>query len=276
VTQTEQAAPVVAGIPFLRRGRDELAAEVRERLAAGDERGALVELLADHDDWWPFGVPDRADRERAIDAPTLREAMDHLGYGPVGDYFAFRWSDPTFLSGLGLLEHHARGAASLFELGCGIGHLLREGARRGMAVAGGDVVFSKLWLCRRFVCPQARLWCFDAADAVPLADGEVEVALCHDALHYLPDPAHAVGELRRVASTAVLVGHAHNADVDNLSGGAHGGDDVVAGDPAAAGDGPAHYQASGRSRSSRRRARSSGPASWPPRRCSLSGPYSCA
>jgi SAM-dependent methyltransferase len=220
VTQTEQAAPVVAGIPFLRRGRDELAAEVRERLAAGDERGALVELLADHDDWWPFGVPDRADRERAIDAPTLREAMDHLGYGPVGDYFAFRWSDPTFLSGLGLLEHHARGAASLFELGCGIGHLLREGARRGMAVAGGDVVFSKLWLCRRFVCPQARLWCFDAADAVPLADGEVEVALCHDALHYLPDPAHAVGELRRVASTAVLVGHAHNADVDNLSGGA--------------------------------------------------------
>jgi SAM-dependent methyltransferase len=213
------AVPVVAGIPFLRRGREELAARAQERLDAGDERGALVVLLADVDDWWPFEVPDAAACGRAVDAPTLREAMHHLGYGPVGDYFAHRWSDPTFLSGLGLLEAHARGAGSVFELGCGIGHLLRECAARGMAVAGGDVVFSKLWLCRRFVCPSARLWCFDAADPIPLADGEVDVAVCHDALHYLPDAAHAVAELRRVASRAVLVGHAHNADVENLSPG---------------------------------------------------------
>ena len=33
-----------------------------------------------------------------------------------------------------------------------------------------DVVFAKLWLARRFVCPRARLVCFDAAAPWPLPD----------------------------------------------------------------------------------------------------------
>jgi SAM-dependent methyltransferase len=210
--------PVVDGIPFLRTGREALVAAVLERLDAGDVDGARVALLADADDWWTQPPPPDDELRAAVAAPTLRDAMRLLGYGPVGDYFAFRWSDPTFLSGLALLDLHAGGADRVFELACGIGHFLRELARRGVAVTGGDVVWSKLWVARRFVVPEAALVCFDAGAPFPLADGSADLALCHDALHYLPDKALAVGELRRIAP-AVVVGHAHNAAVDNLSPG---------------------------------------------------------
>jgi SAM-dependent methyltransferase len=210
--------PVVDGIPFLRTGREALVATVLERLDADDVDGARVALLADADDWWTQPPPPDAELRAAVAAPTLREAMARLGYGPVGDYFAFRWSDPTFLSGLALLDLHAGGARRVFELACGIGHFLRELARRGAAVAGGDVVWSKLWVAKRFVVPEAELVCFDAGAPFPLGDGAADLALCHDALHYLPDKALAARELRRIAP-AVVVGHAHNAAVENLSPG---------------------------------------------------------
>jgi SAM-dependent methyltransferase len=209
--------PVVDGIPFLRTGREALVARVLERLDAGDADGARLDLLADNDDWWTQPPPPRDQLAAAVAAPTLREAMRRVGYGPVGDYFAFRWSDPTFLSGLALLDRHAGGARSAFELACGIGHFLRELARRDVRVAGGDVVWSKLWLARRFVAPGAELVCFDAGGPWPVA-GAFDLALCHDALHYLPDKAHAVRELERLAPV-VVVGHAHNAAVENLSPG---------------------------------------------------------
>jgi SAM-dependent methyltransferase len=80
------------------------------------------------------------------------------------------------------------------------------------------VVFAKLWLARRFVSPSAELVCFDAAWGFPLGGDSADACLCHDVLHYLPDIAHAVAELRRVGGR-VLVGHAHNGEVDNLSPG---------------------------------------------------------
>jgi SAM-dependent methyltransferase len=209
--------PVVDGIPFLRTGREALVAGVLARVDAGDPDGARLALLADNDDWWTQPPPPPDELARAVAAPTLREAMRWVGYGPVGDYFAYRWSDPTFLSGLGLLDLHAGGARSAFELACGIGHFLRELQRRGARVAGGDVVWSKLWLARRFVAPGADLVCFDAGAPWPV-DGAFDLALCHDALHYLPDKALAVRELERLAPV-VVVGHAHNAAVENLSPG---------------------------------------------------------
>ena len=211
------AALVVAGIPFARTGREELAAEARERLGRGDEDGALALLLTDRDDWASGPGPTEDDARAAMAAPTLREAMAALKYGPVADYFAFRWSDPTYLSGLALLDAHAGECETALELACGIGHYLRELTARGVAATGIDVVFSKCWLARRFVAPEATLVCADAAS--PLPDGPFDLAFCHDALHYLPDPARVCSELARVAPR-VVVGHAHNALVDNLSAGA--------------------------------------------------------
>jgi hypothetical protein len=79
-------------------------------------------------------------------------------------------------------------------------------------------VFAKLWLARRFVVARSELVCFDAGGPFPLADDSADACLCHDVLHYLPDVAHALAQLRRVGGR-VLVGHAHNAEVDNLSPG---------------------------------------------------------
>jgi len=214
--------PVIEGIPFLRVNRAELARRALALLDDGQTEAALVLLLGDQDDWARTPPPSEADRRALVrDAGRIsfREAMDRLAFGPVGTYFAHRWSDPTFLSGLALAEAHWTGPARVFELACGAGHFLREFARCCPEVAGGDVVFAKLWLARHYVAPSARLLCFDAAAPWPLADGAAGLLFCHDAFYFLPDKPHVAAEMRRVSAGPVLVGHAHNALVDNFSAG---------------------------------------------------------
>ena len=217
--------PVVEGIPFLRIDREGLAREAVILLDRGDVTSALVLLLGDQDGWARTPPPPEADRARLvgeIGALSFRDACSLLGFGPVGTYFAHRWSDPTFLSGLALAEAYWAGPDKVFELACGPGHFLAAFARAGAEVAGADLVFSKLWLARRFLAPEAKLACFDAGAPWPLASGAFRTVFCHDALYFLPEKAHVAAEALRVAGPAgrVLVGHAHNRLVDNLSAGA--------------------------------------------------------
>lgn len=122
--------------------------------------------------------------------------------------------EPAHLSRLALLSAHAPAGARVFELACGTGAFLRV-----VGGAGADVVWAKLWLAKRYVAPDASLACFDTATGPwPLEDGEYDVAFCHDALYFLPEKAHVVDELRRVAKR-VLIGHAHNAEAENHSAG---------------------------------------------------------
>lgn len=214
--------PVVDGIPYLRIGRGDLIQTLLHYLDEGDHRGALLLLLQDRDDWASGAGPDKAALAELVDGSlNLRQAMAALNFGPVGDYFAYRWSDPTFLSGLVLLEEHLPVGASVLELGCGIGHYLREFAARGIQAIGADVVFSKLWLARKYLVPGARLVCFDAASRFPFANGAMGSVFCHDAFYFLPKKAHVAAEMRRVvgAGGAVLIGHAHNAAAQNPSAG---------------------------------------------------------
>ena len=228
----EERWPVVDDIPFLRADRRALADAALDALDAGDRDGARVVLLGDQDGWARTPPPDEAARRtlvRDADRLSFREAMDLLAFGPVATYFAHRWTDPTFLSGLALVEAHRdvdrgadRDAAGwVFELACGAGHYLREFARLASGVAGGDLVFAKLWLARHWIAPAARLVCFDAAAPWPLPDAAAELVFCHDALYFLPQKPHVASEMLRVAGPGgrVLVGHAHNALVDNLSAG---------------------------------------------------------
>ena len=215
--------PVLDGIPFLRADRSALAGQALTALDAGRHEDALVALLADQDNWARTPPPDEAAcRVLVRDAADLsfREAMDRLAFGPVAAYFAHRWSDPTFLSGLALAEAHGV-AGPVFELACGAGHYLAEFVRAATPVAGGDLVFAKLWLARHWLAPEAKLVCFDASAPWPLRDGAAATVFCHDALYFLPRKPHVAAEMRRVAgpSGRVLVGHAHNALVDNLSSG---------------------------------------------------------
>ncbi|RYI86295.1 MAG: class I SAM-dependent methyltransferase, partial [Acetobacteraceae bacterium] len=186
---------------------------------------ALVLLLADQDDWWrgPTAEPD-ALRRLVRDAATLslREAMRLLAWGPVADYFAHRWSDPTFLAGLALVEAHWTAPRQAFELACGIGHHLRELSRRGVAVTGVDVVFAKLWVCRHWVAPEAQLLCLDAAQSWPIAE-RFDLVACHDAFYFLEPKPQILADLRALLDPGrglLAIGHVHNSEWDNLSAGA--------------------------------------------------------
>ncbi len=216
--------PVVSDIPFLRADRRSLADAALAALDASDAQRALVLLLGDQDNWARTPPPSEDNRAALASRPedfTFRAAMDTLAFGAVGTYFAHRWSDPTFLSGLALAEAHWNSPSCVFELACGAGHYLREFARFAPLVAGADIVFAKLWLARRYLAPTARLVCFDAAAPWPLAGGSAGLVFCHDAFYFLPDKPHVAAEMLRVAGPdgRVLVGHAHNALVDNLSAG---------------------------------------------------------
>jgi Methyltransferase domain len=216
--------PVIDGIPYLRAGRESLVAEVLALLDRGQRDAALALLLADQDDWWDGPAPEPeavADLIRRRDALTLREAMQLLSYGRVGDYFAHRWSDPTYLAGLALIEAHWTWPRTAFELACGIGHYLRELDRHGVTATGADVVYSKLWLARHFVVPaRTRLVCFDAAHPWPLTEDAFDLVLCQDAFYFLEPKPAILSALRRAAGAGVLlVGHIHNGARDNASAG---------------------------------------------------------
>ncbi len=220
-----QRWPVLDGIPFLRVGRERLAAEALACLDDGDAEGGLVALLADQDDWWTGPTAEAASLRELVrqrERLTLREAMALLRWGPVADYFTHRWSDPVFLAGLALVEAHWTRPRTAFELACGIGHHLRELTRHGVAATGADVVFAKLWVARHWVAPRARLLCLDAARPLP-ALGSFDLITCHDALYFLEPKAAIVAGLRALLQPArgvLAIGHVHNREWPNFSAGA--------------------------------------------------------
>ncbi len=154
--------------------------------------GALVALLGDQDGWARTPPPTEAARRdvvRGRDTLSFRQAMDLLAFGPVGTYFAHRWSDPTFLSGLALAQAYWGAPRRVLELACGAGHFLRAFAGQRAEVIGGDLVFAKLWLARHWVAPAATLVCFDAAAPWPFGDRAADLLFCHDAFYFLPTQA---------------------------------------------------------------------------------------
>jgi len=217
----EERWPVVEGVPFLRTGREDLVRTTLAHLDAGRVDDALIGLLADQDDWWTGPTASADDLRELVthrEDLTLRDAMRLLAWGPVADYFAYRWSDPTYLAGLALMEAHWTAPETAFELACGIGHYLRDLTRRGVACLGNDIVFAKCWVAKNWVAPDAEYVAFDAASPWPIANRQFDLAMCHDAFYFLPEKERIAERLRAAADT-LLVGHLHNADV---SGGAMG------------------------------------------------------
>lgn len=211
--------PVVDGIPYLRAGRDALRDRAVAALDGGDPAEAAVALLADQDDWWDEAPPSPESRRRALGATTLREAVDRLGLGRVGDYFLHRDHDPSGLAVLGLTAAHPPAGRGVLDLACGAGHLLRHLALHGHRdLTGLDVVFAKLWLARRFVLPDpdaATLVCADLTAPWPVAvDGGPRWVALHDALYFFDDPAALVDAAveRAGPEGAVLAAHCHHVD----------------------------------------------------------------
>ena len=221
--------PMIDGIAYLRAGSYELATAALERLDRGDYAGALALLLAENDPWWDAPPPsEEILRRLALEAQqlNLREVMERLGWGRVGDYFAHRWTDPTFVAGLALTDAHWSAPHTVFELACGIGHHLLALQRQGCSVTGGDIVFAKLWVARHFVVgPEVQLVCFDAELPWPVTD-LADLVICHDAFYFLTDKSAVAQRMReRAGERGILLSHVHNRSWPNLSGG-----DAMSGD----------------------------------------------
>lgn len=218
--------PVIDGIPFLRTNRDELVDLTLKLLDDNDRDLALEGLLADQDDWWTGPLADPIDLHSLVrdsEKLTLRDAVERLGWGRVGDYFLHRWTDPTYLAGLTLLEAHWNDPACVFEFACGIGHYLREFQARGAKVAGGDVVFAKLWVARHWLLDKrAQLVCFDAASPHwPIAGAPVDLVVCNDAFYFLDDKVGILDCLRKNAGDDgwLVLSHIHNSARPGFSAG---------------------------------------------------------
>jgi SAM-dependent methyltransferase len=214
--------PCIDGIPYLRRGRESLRRAAVEALRAGAVYEALALLLSDRKDASIQPVPLEMARQVARGAASAREAMEGLRYGGLGWYLQHRGCQPSFLSGLALLEIHAPRGATLLDLACGSGQYLRawQQANESVTAIGADMIYSHLWIARRYMAPSAWLVCFDANGPFPLADGVADIALAQDAFHYFVSKRHVVDQMRRVSQGGtLLLGHVHNAAQPNYSAG---------------------------------------------------------
>ncbi len=207
---------MVDGIAYLRPKHSVREAAVH-LIQQGQPEEALVVLLQDQDPFAPLLPPEADTLRDLLGNPdvNLRTALQALNYGPVADYFAHRWATPTFLSGLALLQLTANVAQPVVEVACGMGHFLRTLEFNGVATAGLDLVFSKLWLARRYLGVRGTLVCGDTG-ALPLRCQEPATVFCHDAFYFFEDKEAVLGSLRALAAGGPLaLGHVHTDAIDH-------------------------------------------------------------
>ena len=84
----------------------------------------------------------------------------------------------------------------VLDVACGTGIVARRAAARGATVVGVDVNAQMLDVAR--AADPAVEWIEADATALPLADDAFDVVLCQQGLQFMPDPAAALAEMRRV------------------------------------------------------------------------------
>ena len=212
LTDDELLWPVVDGIAYL-RPHHELRERVVSLLWMDNVNEARRMLLRDQDRFSPTAPPDHAALDELLDPAAthcLRDAMRLLQYGPVGDYFAYRWCTPTFLSGLVMLGKTITPGRPVVEFACGIGHFLRALENEGYSTTGVDIVYSKLWLARHYLGVRGPLVCGDIEAGPVLREDTARTVFCHDAFYFFEQKQAALRHLRRVAGNGNLaVGHVH-------------------------------------------------------------------
>jgi 2-polyprenyl-3-methyl-5-hydroxy-6-metoxy-1,4-benzoquinol methylase len=98
------------------------------------------------------------------------------------------------------------GPRSLLDVGCGEGVLTQQWAQRLKGRVVGldleDPAIQAEWEKRRAPNLEYRVM---KAENLPFADGEFDVATAIEVLEHVPDPAHTLAEMARVASGHLLV-----------------------------------------------------------------------
>ncbi|MGB3775171.1 MAG: class I SAM-dependent methyltransferase, partial [Leeuwenhoekiella sp.] len=212
----ENEFPFLENIPYL-RDKPTFRQKAVDHIKDGNYKEALKVLLKDQDDFAPIPPPENDALDQILGKNTgFLETMRLLNYGPVTEYFAHRTTAPTFLSGLALLQLGASKDVPVTEVACGAGHFLRSLEANGYQTTGIDLVFSKLWLARRFMQVRGALICADSM-AKPIFDSKSpNTVLCHDAFYFFKNKKKVIENLRVLAAGgSVLIGHVHTTAIDH-------------------------------------------------------------
>jgi uncharacterized protein YbaR (Trm112 family) len=209
------AFPVIAGIPVLMT--DDRVRTAMHQLEAGEREQALHTMLEVD--------AGRAGAFRAFSArpdATYREGVRILSVDAEGEYFVYRFSDPTFRVGRAVV--HAvlalgRGGRCL-DLCGGSGHLVRSMITDQPAVLA-DYYFWKLWLAKRFVAPDCEPVCCDANSPLPFARHTFSLVALADAFPYLWHKRLVADEMMRLAGPdgTIVMPHLHSALGENFTAG---------------------------------------------------------
>jgi uncharacterized protein YbaR (Trm112 family) len=214
------AFPIVAGIPVMIS--DDATRSAMHELEAGERDRAFFTLLGLNDD------PQRAARFPALlEGATYREAMALLSRDAEGEYFVYRFSDPTFLTASAVLEALARHprvrARKALDLCGGSGHLTR--VLTGLTSPGdtilADIYFWKLWVARTFMAPGCETVCCNANHPLPFARRSFSLAMCSDAFPYIFQKRLMAEEMMRLAGEdgVVVMPHLHSSLGENFTAG---------------------------------------------------------
>src|SRR5262249_20279951 len=122
---------------------------------------------------------------------TWNGALEILSPGGEGNYFLYRFSDPTFLCGQAVVQAVGRDQRRLpgpvLDLCGGAGHLTRSLCRLAGArqVILADNTFWEVWLARRFLAPSCQPVCCDANHPLPFARDSFSLVLSSDPFPYV-------------------------------------------------------------------------------------------
>jgi len=214
------AFPIVAGIPAMIA--DDITKDAMHALEAGRHEEAFFALL---------GLDEvRAGEFRVLlsrDDVTYRDAIAILSPDAEGTYFAYRFSDPTYVMVEALLRAIAQEpwivAGRVLDLCGGTGHLTRvlAGLRAADPVVLADVYFWKLWLARRFTSPDCAPVCCDANNPLPFPRETFSLVMLLDAFPYIWQRRLLAEEMMRLAGPdgTLVLPHLHSALGENFAAG---------------------------------------------------------
>ncbi len=216
LTDGEQEFPYLENIAYL-RDKPALREKAVGYIKDGKLQEALKVLLKDQDEFAPIPPPENDALNRIFTEKTgFLETMRLLNYGPVTEYFAHRTTAPTFLSGLALLQLGARKEQPLIEVACGAGHFLRSLEANGFSVTGIDLVFSKLWLARKFMQVRGPLVCADSVAKPIFKPQQPTTVFCHDAFYFFENKDKVIKNLRQLSTGGIVIlGHVHTNAIDH-------------------------------------------------------------
>ena len=216
------AYPVVAGIPYLQTGAK--AKIVLSLLSAGKTEQALFALL---------GLDEtRQEKFQKLrngnQAMVFQSALNVLSPDADGQYFLYRFSDPTFLVSDAMLRTVGRRATNdtekyVLDLCGGTGHLTRTlcSMNKRDKVILADLSFWELWLAKEFIAPSCQPICCDANQSLPFERNAFSLVFCSGAFEYIWSRRALAEEMIRLVGSegTVIVSHAHNAVCENPSEG---------------------------------------------------------